>query len=93
MKLLERDNNQENVPDGCTAFLLRDSRWVAEGGVVIGMSIVNGQLNLSFAPIGKDNEIGTIRKPQFPGEMTRLFVRDDAHVEKAVFDLEADNWL
>jgi hypothetical protein len=84
--MFERDPNQASTPFGCTAYILRSWGVISEG-VVSEVTVSNGLPKLRFVDGG-----GT-RLARYADEASRVFVRDDALIDKAVFDILAPRKL
>ena len=83
-KIFERDPDQSGTPVGHVAYLLRWWRAVYETGIVTKVAIGSfGLPHLSW------NSGGSMRRPRYLGELTRVFVRDDAEIDPAVFEIDA----
>ncbi len=80
--IFERDPNQDNVPDGHTAYLLR--WWYSVfSGYVAEERFYNGLAHLTYERESEE------RLPASIGEVSRVFVRNTAPVKPAVFDIES----
>lgn len=83
--MFERDADQSNVPAGTTAYILRTWGAVYEG-IVSRVSIENGLPALGY----DTSEVGASARPaRYPSETSRLFVKEDAEIDPAVFEIFA----
>jgi len=83
--MFERDADQNNVPSGTIAYILRAWGVVYEG-IVSRVSVENGLPALGYDA----SEIGASARPAtYPSETSRLFVKEDAEIDPAVFEIMA----
>ena len=80
--IFEKDTDQTSVPDGYSAYLLRWWWYVVEGKFC-GIGVAND------APALDNESDYRSRLPNSLGEISRIFVRNDAPIDERVFELEA----
>lgn len=83
--MFERDIDQSNVPTGTIAYVLRTWGVIYEG-IVSRVSVENGLPALGY----DTSEVGASARPaRYPSETSRLFVKEDAEIDPAVFEIMA----
>lgn len=87
LPLFEKDTDQNGAPDGTTAYILR---WwgTIYSGVVSRVRVADGLPALTY--VAHESVVDASARPAaFPAEVSRVFVKDDAEIDPAVFTLPA----
>ena len=82
--MFEKDPNQEDVPVGHVAYLLRFWTAIYDEGRVTKVALSGFGLPHLYFDSG-----GSMRRPKYAGEYSRLFVREDAPIDPRVFEIDA----
>ena len=85
LRMFEKDADQTDVPKGTVAYIVRC--WgVVYTGIVSKIAVENGLPALTY----DTSEFGASARPaKHPSETSRIFVKNDADIDPAVFQIEA----
>ena len=90
LPFIERDPDQSGVPEGLTRYLLRDWNWV-HSAVISAITLTPDRSPFFYFDHDdrlSDDEQFDGHEPTYPGEPSRVYIRNGAHIDPVVLRME-----